>query len=107
MSVTKTVTRFFSIAVVAACGVCGSASASEHRLTFHGAMTNATCEAHPSPTLGEHTLHPVNIDPQITLGLTIAHDACEGNNLPLVAHYAEQSFPESGVRTAVVTLTYQ
>jgi hypothetical protein len=105
----KTVSMFFSIALIGACVLGGSAaSAKENVLMFHGQLVNAGCDAKViGAGIQQHDLKALKINPVLSIGLVNHDDACDGAAVPVSTAYAEHISISADLRGGVVTLTYQ
>jgi hypothetical protein len=109
MNSKKTVSVFFSIALVGAWALAGPvASAATSALRFHGGLVNAGCEA---KVLGASqrtdAVKALKISSSVKLGLVSHDDACDGAAVPVSTAYVERSSVVAGERLGVVTLSYQ
>lgn len=109
MNSKKTVSVFFSIALVGGWGLAGPvASAAESALRFHGGLVNAGCEARVLDTAQQAaTVKGLKVSSDVKLGLVSHDDACGGAAVPVSTAYVERSSVVAGERLGVVTLTYQ
>ena len=97
----RTVSLFFSIAVMGACALSAPvASATQSALMFQGGLVNAGCDANVADASGQQASE---------VSLAVRHDrmdACAGGRLPIASTYVEESSIMTGKRTGVLTLTY-
>jgi hypothetical protein len=109
MNSKKTVSVFFSIALVGAWVLAGPvASAAESALRFHGGLVNAGCEPRVLDAAQQaDTVKTLQVSDSLKVELASRDDACGGALTPLSAVYVERSSVIAGERIGVVTLSYQ
>jgi type 1 fimbria pilin len=109
MNSKKTVSVFFSIALVGAWVLAGPvASAAESALRFHGRIVNAGCDARILDAARQaDTVKALKVSENLTVELAPRDDACGGALTPVSAVYVERSSVVAGERIGVVTLNYQ